>query len=165
MRFRPAGESRWFDENEFITARGMTHNVIRLMEENMYPALEAAGRAAGYRDVGLPLPHYVQSVASRAVSISYPDFVAHEKARLEFLRGAFPHDSRYSVSLARHNQGIYVPEGRIFPMGDNRDNSRDGRHFGPVMKSKILGRASIIWWPGDLMARRVEAFPRFGYIK
>ena len=165
IRLRPAGESRWFDENEFIALRGMTHNVSRLMSESEYPALEAAGRAAGYRDVGLALPAYVHNVAYRAASINYPDFLAHEKARLEFLRGAFPHDGRYAMFLARHNQGIFVPETRILPLGDNRDNSRDGRHFGPVSKSKILGRASIIWWPGDLLSRRAEAFPRFGFIR
>ena len=165
MRLRPAGESRWYDENDFRSTHGMTHNINRLMEESMYGALEAAGIAAGFRDLGLEFPVSIQHLAAQASFIDYPDFVAHEKARLEFLRGAFPHESRYSVLLARHNQGIYVPESRILPLGDNRDNSRDGRHFGPVRKSKILGRASIIYWPGDLMTRRFEAFPRFGFIK
>jgi signal peptidase I len=165
LLLRPAGESRWLNENDFIAARGMTHNVSRLMDENMYPVLEASGRAAGFRALGLELPSSLQQLASRVTAIEYPDFLTHEKVRLEFLRGAFPHESRYAMLLARHNQGIFVPETRILPLGDNRDNSRDGRHFGPVRKSKILGRASIIYWPGDFMVRRVEAFPRFGLIK
>jgi len=165
LRIRPAGESRWFDENDFIASQGMTHNVIRLMSESEYPALEAAGRAAGYRDVGLMLPSYVHNVAHRAAFIEYPDFLAHERARLEFPRGAFPQDARYAVFLARHKQGIFVPETRLLPLGDNRDNSRDGRHFGPVSKDKILGRASVVWWPGNLLSRREEALPRFGFIR
>ncbi|MDR2136438.1 MAG: S26 family signal peptidase [Treponema sp.] len=40
-----------------------------------------------------------------------------------------------------------MPEGRIFPLGDNRDNSRDGRSFGPVRISKVMGRGAIIYWP------------------
>jgi len=135
------------------------------MEKSDYPTLEASGRAMGYRDLGLELPASTRYLALQAASIDYPDFVAHEKARLEFLRGAYPHESRYTMLLARHNQGIFVPETRILPLGDNRDNSRDGRHFGPVRKSKILGRGSIIYWPGDLMSRRFEAFPRFGFIR
>jgi signal peptidase I len=37
--------------------------------------------------------------------------------------------------------GWYVPKGRMLPLGDNRDNSRDGRYFGPVPETKILGQA------------------------
>jgi signal peptidase I len=44
-------------------------------------------------------------------------------------------------------QGQYIPENWILPLGDNRDNSNDGRFFGPVPKSKVLGRAMFIYWP------------------
>ena len=165
MRFRPAGESRWVEEKEFTAGRGMTHNISRLMSESAYPGLEAAGRAEGYRDLGLPVPPYLRELSSSLASVRYPDYLAHEKARLEFLRGARPHESRYSVLLARHNQGIFVPESRILPLGDNRDNSRDGRYFGPVKSSKILGRGSLIYWPGDFAARRFASLERFGSIK
>ena len=165
MRLRPAGESRWIDEKDFCALKGMKHNVSRLMDESAYPALEAAGRAAAYNDLGLGIPLSLQSIAYRAASINYPDLIAHEKARLEVLRGAYPHDARYSMVLARHNRGIYVPEARILPLGDNRDNSRDGRYFGPVKRSKILGRGSIIYWPGDFRRRRFDALPRFGFIR
>jgi signal peptidase I len=97
--------------------------------------------------------------------ILYPDYLAHDKARLEVLRGAYPHESRYSILLAQHRQGRFVPETRILPLGDNRDNSRDGRYFGPVMNSKILGRGSIIYWPGDFSSRRFSALARFGFIR
>jgi signal peptidase I len=43
--------------------------------------------------------------------------------------------------------GWYVPEGRVLPLGDNRDNSNDGRYFGPVKLSKVLGSGSVIYWP------------------
>jgi len=165
MRIRPAGESRWYSENEFFASRGSNHKISRLMQESEYPALEAAGKAAAFRDLGFQAPSSLQSLAYQAGSIAYPDYIAHEKARLEVLRGAYPQESRYSVFLARHNQGIYVPETRILPMGDNRDNSRDGRYFGPVPSSKILGRASIIYWPGDFRRRRFESFERFGSIR
>jgi signal peptidase I len=165
MRLRPAGESQWIEEKEFFASRGWTHNLTRLMEEGQYPALEAWGRAQGYRDLGLQVPSSLQALVSQAGRIGYPDYLAREKARLEFLRGAYPHERRYSVFLARHNQGIYVPETRILPLGDNRDNSRDGRYFGPIMKQKMLGKGWIVYWPGDLRVRRFAALERFGAIK
>ena len=165
MSLRPAGEDRWFGENEFGAVLGVAHNVSRLMPESAYIALEAAGKASGYADLGLEPPSSLGRLQSQAASIRYPDYIAHEKARLEVLRGAYPHESRYSVLLARHNQGFYVPESRILPLGDNRDNSRDGRYFGPVRNSKILGRGSVIYWPGDFRIRSFAALSRFGFIK
>ncbi|MDR0495050.1 MAG: signal peptidase I [Treponema sp.] len=147
MKIRFAGEDRWVNERDFNAARGWKHRISRLMEAENYTALEAAGKAAAWQDMGLPAPERIYNAAQPASLIRYPDFLAHEKARLEALRGAMPHERRYAALLARHSLGWYIPEGRIFPLGDNRDNSRDGRYFGPVRLSKVLGKGGLIHWP------------------
>ncbi len=40
-----------------------------------------------------------------------------------------------------------VPRGRIFMMGDNRDNSGDSRIFGPVPLENVRGEAFLRFWP------------------
>ncbi len=141
------GETRWVPERDFIARSGMSHAVNRLMDGDSYPALEAAGAAAAYADLGLPPPEHLSLRAAAASSIRYPDYIAHERARLEVLRAAMPHDRRYAVLASRHALGWYIPEGRIFPLGDNRDNSRDGRYFGPVRVAKVLGQGAVKYWP------------------
>ncbi|HVO40450.1 MAG TPA: S26 family signal peptidase, partial [Spirochaetia bacterium] len=44
-------------------------------------------------------------------------------------------------------EGYPVQDGRIFPMGDNRDNSRDARYFGTVRLEKVLGKGLFRYWP------------------
>jgi len=147
MKIRFAGEDRWVNENDYNKTRGWKHKITRMINHDQYPVLHAAGKAAGWTDRGMQPSQKLLDQASQVGSLRYPDYLAHEKARLETLRKAAPSDSRYAMLHSRLSLGWYVPEGRVLPMGDSRDNSRDGRYFGPVRISKVLGKGLIIYWP------------------
>ncbi|MFQ5459032.1 MAG: signal peptidase I [Myxococcota bacterium] len=51
---------------------------------------------------------------------------------------------------------VVVDEDRYFMMGDNRDNSRDGRFWGFVRDSEIRGNAFVIYWSWDRERHRVR---------
>jgi signal peptidase I len=103
------------------------------------------GKTEAYLDLGLVPPAELEQEAA-AYNSPYGDFFARAGARCAFLRGAYPHDSRYRALTVRH-RNIFVPEGRLLPLGDNRDNSHDGRFFGTVKVSGILGQGSFKYWP------------------
>jgi signal peptidase I len=141
MQIRFAGEDSFIGEAAYNEARGYAHNLPRLASD--YPRIEAMAQRAAYQTIGAGIPSTLRSISSP----SYNDPFAYEAERLETLRLALPNDARYRSQLYHNQMGWYVPNGYILPLGDNRDNSRDGRYFGPVAKNKVLGQGFFIFWP------------------
>ena len=66
--------------------------------------------------------------------------------------GVFKDPTIHPAALdPRDNYGpVTVPANKIFAMGDNRDNSADGRFWGFVDLKAIRGKAWAIYWSWDI---------------
>jgi len=44
---------------------------------------------------------------------------------------------------------LQIPPDAVFLMADNRNAGEDSRHWGPVARTQIVGRAGFIYWSSD----------------
>lgn len=140
----PRGEAEWLSESEFQRISDLEYPVRRILNPGDYETIRQAGVDTAFEDMSIP----TASEARRKIQqISYVDGFAFDKSRVGTLYKADASSRRYGSIWRIYETGWYIPEGRFFPMGDNRDNSKDARFFGPVMTSKVLGEAMFKYWP------------------
>jgi signal peptidase I len=82
-------------------------------------------------------------------------YVQHIDSRRIPFRDDFPSDlvpmdvyplGRKMLSEDVRDGELVVPEGQYFALGDNRDNSSDGRFWGLVPRENIIGKPVIVYW-------------------
>lgn len=141
---RPEGLDAYLPEKRLMGGLGLPFRATRSVSPETYDSIRAVGVAAAYAESGLGVPG---GPGTAQTNVAYQDAFEFDATRVATLADMDPSDQRVAASAARYAQGWFIAPGRIFPMGDNRDNSRDARYFGPVKNDRVLGRALFIYWP------------------
>lgn len=66
-----------------------------------------------------------------------------------------------SISAMRNFGPVTVPQRSYFVLGDNRDNSKDSRHFGFVKRKAIVGKAKAVIVSFDITDKYQPRLKRF----
>ncbi len=148
VSIKPRGASSFIDEKTLMTGMNLPVKTHRLVTSAEYPEIDSVGIASAYSELSLPLPARVGTPLAQNAN---KDAFQYDMSRVTTLRDANPADTRNAQLAQRYSAGWYIADSRVFPMGDNRDNSRDARYFGPVAEKKVLGHALFIYFPFSRM--------------
>ena len=146
VELKPAGYTDWIVEEEFKKLVEKNYVTRRLLDSDDYTSIRASAfmDAADYAGVESNTKWIEENKTSKT---QYTDMFSWSSYRYQAMYEINPHLHQYGGAWRKTDTGWYIPKGWIFPMGDNRDNSRDGRYFGPVSLENVLGKASFIYWP------------------
>ncbi len=149
LYLRPPGFAQWTDEHRFRELSGFQDPTKRLLDPESYDHIRRSAFLDAYSSFDFNGRLYAPAAEGKSPELS--DMFAWMKYRNEAYYAALPHKRRYGGNWRRFEMGWYIPQGWVFPLGDNRDNSRDARYFGPVSFENVLGRAMVKYWPPSRM--------------
>jgi signal peptidase I len=72
-----------------------------------------------------------------------------------------PRTQHYFNQAGTQRDEFVVPKGQYFVMGDNRDNSLDGRFWGFVPEENLVGEAVFIWMSFDFGRTHDSLIPKW----
>ena len=97
------------------------------------------------RVIGLP----GETIEVRAKRV-YIDGQPLDEPYVHFLEPPLrPEDPEYGIRYDGRGDDYgprTIPEGQLFVMGDNRDNSKDSRYWGFLPADQVKGRALMVYW-------------------
>ncbi len=163
VEIRPAGFSEFIDEGEFRKISGIEDPRQHLFTQS---AVERSSRGFAERyafdifgigsQVGSVFPiGSTLSMDQYSVYATMAEFFYRLNPQRSVTPSSFYSDSE-DTSLEwlgevqdwhRYSSGIYVPNGYVLPLGDNRHNSLDGRFFGPRREREIIGITRYVLAP------------------
>lgn len=132
---KAAGDKDFISEDDFKGISNLDYHTHRLLSSESYKVIDEQ-----IRDI-------IYEKQDSTSSVYYDDLYFSQKSNYKYLSNISPSVLNYYQNYNKQIKGFYIPDGWVLPLGDNRDNSKDGRYFGIVKKDEVLGKASFKFWP------------------
>ncbi|MEP1384094.1 MAG: signal peptidase I [Paraglaciecola sp.] len=119
--------------------------IYRNKQLQIKPACDTAENCAPMKTVELNFESRGDAYQQFSPLEKYTEQLGDVSHQIYRKTGRSNYTSRYFQQPGTQIDEWIVPEGQYFVMGDNRDNSEDGRFWGFVPDENLVGKAVAIW--------------------
>ena len=116
-----------------------------LMVKYMFGDSPSRGDVVSFKDI---TGESTDNLIKRVVAVG-GDVLAYKGWSI-LVNGTKSYENVYSVTKPYK---MKVPDGAVYVIGDNQDESYDSRLFGPVPVKKINGKAAFFIWPLSVIGK------------
>ena len=130
---------------------------VRVENISMLPTLQPgefilvnkmAYRLGDYHRGDVVIFHYNEQEDYIKRVIGLPGDVIHVQGGVVYVN-EYPLTEPYIAAPPNYTGSWTVPDGQIFVLGDNRNQSSDSHSWGFVSETNVVGRALVVYWPLD----------------
>ena len=135
------------EDGEFVLISRLTyqfgsfqHGDIIVFRPPMYPEADYFRRLLGLPNISDDYEDYIKRI------IGLPGDTVKIENGTVWINDALLNEP-YIAAPPDYSGQWTVPEGELFVLGDNRNNSADSHAWGFLPKQNVLGKAVVIYWP------------------
>jgi signal peptidase I len=135
------------DDGEFVLINRLAyqfgsfqHGDIIVFRPPMYPEASFFRRLLGLPNISDDYEDYIKRI------VGLPGDTVAIKNRTVYIND-IPMSESYIAATPDYSGEWTVPEGNLFVLGDNRNNSADSHAWGFLPEQNVLGKALVIYWP------------------
>jgi len=118
--------------------------IYRDKQLQVKPACDTAENCPSFQTIDLKFESRGEAYQQFAPLEKYTEQLGDVSHQIYRTQGRANSSRYYSQPGTQADEWI-VPEGHYFVLGDNRDNSEDGRYWGFVPEANLVGKAVAIW--------------------
>ena len=142
---------RWVGQLVIVQGESMQPTLLN-NERVLLGRLEYYGTAPKRGDiVVVKYPDVTEDIIKRVIATAGETIEVHDGS--VYINGTKLDEPYIQDPIADTTAPTVVPEGTVFVMGDNRNDSLDSRSVGPIALDQVLGRAYAVVWPADKLKK------------
>mgnify|MGYP000679593832 CR=1 FL=1 len=146
-------------ESFFFAKRPIQRGDVLVFKYPDDPARDFIKRVIGLPGDTFEIQDKQVLINGKALAEPYAHFLEPPLKRTDPDYGLYGEDVRDNFGPQK------VPDSQLMMLGDNRDNSRDGRFWGTLPVSQVKGRAVVVYWSYEASREEYTRGASFQWVK